>query len=126
MNIVEHVSGNRKYRVTLVPGSYAVIECFKDDQFVSMRRFEVGDEVLFRIAVGGATGHKAFARDLGILVKPSELNRVVAALVRVYIAHGNQLPPASKKQKRSVGNSFRRPPRVSEAIPTMYSKAKPR
>ena len=44
MNIVEHVSGNRKYRVTLMPGSYAVIEYFKDDQFVSMRRFEVGDE----------------------------------------------------------------------------------
>ena len=46
--------------------------------------------VYFRIALGGATGHKAFARDLGVLVKPSELNKVVVALVRVYIANGNR------------------------------------
>ena len=44
----------------------------------------------------------------------------------VYIAQGSQLPPDSKKQKRSSGNSFNSPPKVSEAIPTMYSKAKPR
>ena len=46
--------------------------------------------VYFRISVGGATGHKAFARDLGVLVKPAELNKVVVALVRVYIANGNR------------------------------------
>jgi hypothetical protein len=45
MNIVEYVSGLRKYRVTLVPGAYVVVEAFKNDQFVSMKRFEVGDEV---------------------------------------------------------------------------------
>ena len=47
-------------------------------------------EVFFRIALGGATGHKAFARDLGVLVKPAELNKIVAALVRVFIEHGNR------------------------------------
>jgi ferredoxin-nitrite reductase len=46
--------------------------------------------VRFRIALGGATGHKAFARDLGVLVKPEEVNRVVCALVRVFIAKGNR------------------------------------
>ena len=46
--------------------------------------------VYFRISLGGATGHKAFARDLGVLVKPSELNKVVVALVRVYISNGNR------------------------------------
>ena len=51
---------------------------------------KVGDEVFFRIALGGATGHKAFARDLGVLVKPAELNKVVSAVVRVYIANGNR------------------------------------
>jgi len=45
MNIVEYVSGNRKYRVTLVPGQYVVVEHFIVDQFIAMRRFEVGDEV---------------------------------------------------------------------------------
>ena len=45
MNIVEYVSGNRKYRVTLVPGVHVIVEHFIVDRFVSMRRFEVGDEV---------------------------------------------------------------------------------
>jgi len=40
---------------------------------------KMGDEVLFRIALGGATGHKTFARDLGVLVKPGEINKVVSA-----------------------------------------------
>jgi ferredoxin-nitrite reductase len=46
--------------------------------------------VYFRVALGGATGHKAFARDLGVLVRPDEALKVTAALVRVYIAHGNR------------------------------------
>ena len=46
--------------------------------------------VYFRVALGGATGHKAFARDLGVLVKPEEVLKVTAALVRVYIANGNR------------------------------------
>lgn len=46
--------------------------------------------IYFRIALGGATGHKAFAKDLGVLVKPGELNRVIVALVRVFIANGNR------------------------------------
>jgi ferredoxin-nitrite reductase len=44
--------------------------------------------VYFRIALGGATGHKSFARDLGVVVPPSEITKVVAAVVRVYIEHG--------------------------------------
>jgi hypothetical protein len=44
MNIVEYVSGTRKYRVTLVPGVHVLVEHFKNDQFVAMKRFEVGDE----------------------------------------------------------------------------------
>ena len=39
---------------------------------------------LFRIALGGATGHKAFARDLGVLVPPAEFNKVLVAMMRVY------------------------------------------
>ncbi|MCE2825579.1 MAG: NirA family protein [Verrucomicrobium sp.] len=44
----------------------------------------------FRCLLGGATGHKAFARDLGILVPPEEVVRVTAAMVRVYLAHGDR------------------------------------
>lgn len=46
--------------------------------------------IYFRILLGGATGHKAFARDLGVIVPPGELNKVVVALTRVFIANGNR------------------------------------
>ncbi len=46
--------------------------------------------VAFRIALGGATGHKAFARDVGILVPPEQMVKVVLAMVRVFIAKGNR------------------------------------
>jgi ferredoxin-nitrite reductase len=44
--------------------------------------------VYFRIALGGATGHKAFANDFGVVVPPHEINKVVVAIVRVYIEKG--------------------------------------
>jgi ferredoxin-nitrite reductase len=53
--------------------------------------------IYFRIALGGATGHKAFARDLGVLVRPEELLKVLVAIVRVYIAQGNR---ADRKKAR--------------------------
>lgn len=46
--------------------------------------------VKFRIALGGATGHKAFARDLGVLVGPEELVKVTISLLRVFLKHGNR------------------------------------
>ncbi len=50
----------------------------------------IAEGVYFRVALGGATGHKTFARDLGVLVKPDEVLKVASALLRVYIAHGNR------------------------------------
>ena len=46
--------------------------------------------VYFRVALGGATGHKTFACDLGVLVKPEELLKVIVAIIRVYIARANR------------------------------------
>lgn len=46
--------------------------------------------VYFRVKLGGATGHKAFARDIGVLVKPEEAVRVTSELLRVYINNGNR------------------------------------
>jgi len=51
---------------------------------------QVPEGVYFRCALGGATGHKAFARDLGVLIRPEEILDVTAALLRVYLAHGNR------------------------------------
>ena len=46
--------------------------------------------IYFRCALGGATGHKTFARDLGVLVPAADVIRVTAALLRVYLANGNR------------------------------------
>jgi ferredoxin-nitrite reductase len=78
----------RKFNIAYDGGG--LIGTVEDTNDIGAKAVKVGDEVFFRIALGGATGHKAFARDLGVLVKPAELNRVVAAIVRVYIANGNR------------------------------------
>src|SRR5262245_24662673 len=46
--------------------------------------------VWFRLCLGGLTGHRDFARDTGIVVKPSEATKVADAVVRVFIDHGNR------------------------------------
>lgn len=51
---------------------------------------QIAEGIYFRCALGGATGHKAFARDLGVLIRPEEVLKVTAALLRVYIANGNR------------------------------------
>ncbi len=78
----------RKFNIAFDGGG--LIGTVEDTNDIGAKAVKVGDDILFRLAVGGATGHKAFARDLGILVKPGELNKVIAALVRVYIANGNR------------------------------------
>jgi ferredoxin-nitrite reductase len=78
----------RKFNIAYDGGG--LIGTVEDTNDIGAKAVKVGDEVFFRIALGGATGHKAFARDLGVLVPPAELNQVVTAMVRVYIAHGNR------------------------------------
>ncbi len=46
--------------------------------------------VYFRVALGGITGHKDFARDVGLLVKPEECVPLSAAMIRVFITHGDR------------------------------------
>ena len=78
----------RKFNIAYDGGG--LIGTVEDTNDVGCKAVKIGNEIYFRIAVGGATGHKAFARDIGVVVKPAELNRVVAAMVRVYIANGNR------------------------------------
>jgi ferredoxin-nitrite reductase len=46
--------------------------------------------VYFRLMLGGITGHRDFARDTGILVKPDQTTEVAAAVVRAFIEHGDR------------------------------------
>ncbi len=52
--------------------------------------FGVEPGVWFRLAIGGITGHKDFARDTGVVVKPDDAAKVADAIVRVFIDHGNR------------------------------------
>lgn len=46
--------------------------------------------VYFALSLGGITGHKDFARPTGILLRPDECIEATAALVRVFLAHGDR------------------------------------
>jgi ferredoxin-nitrite reductase len=46
--------------------------------------------VYFRVLLGGITGHQDFARDTGLLLRPEECVPVAAAMVRVFIEHGDR------------------------------------
>ncbi|MGH7956607.1 MAG: NirA family protein [Opitutaceae bacterium] len=44
--------------------------------------------VYFRVQLGGITGHKDFARDTGLLIRPAEAVAVAVALIRVFAENG--------------------------------------
>jgi ferredoxin-nitrite reductase len=52
--------------------------------------FEAEPGIWFRLALGGITGHKDFARDTGVIVKLEEATQIADAIVRVYIEHGDR------------------------------------
>jgi ferredoxin-nitrite reductase len=76
----------RKFNIAYDGGG--LIGSVEDTNDIGVKAVRSGDKVLFRIALGGATGHKAFARDLGVVVPPDEINKVVIAIVRVFIEKG--------------------------------------
>lgn len=51
---------------------------------------EITPGIYFRLSAGGATGHKTFANDMGVLVPPAQLIKVLTAMLRVYIRHGDR------------------------------------
>ncbi len=83
-------------------GAVASLEDTNDIGFSAVR-VEAGKAVppgvYFRVAVGGITGHRDFARDLGVLIKPEQCVPVAAALVRVFIEHGDRTDRKKARMK---------------------------
>jgi ferredoxin-nitrite reductase len=52
--------------------------------------FGVEPGVWFRLGIGGITGHKDFAKETGIIVKPAEATKVADAIVRAFIYTGDR------------------------------------
>jgi ferredoxin-nitrite reductase len=74
-------------------GAIAVLEETNDIGFSAVEvkdGFGVEPGVWFRVAVGGITGHKDFAHETGVIVKPAEATAVADAIVRVFIDHGDR------------------------------------
>jgi ferredoxin-nitrite reductase len=84
----------RKFNVAFDgAGTIAALEDTNDIGFQAVTvkdGFGVEPGVWFRIAVGGITGHKDFARDTGVIVKPADATKLADAIVRVFIDHGDR------------------------------------
>jgi ferredoxin-nitrite reductase len=78
----------RKFNVAFDGGG--LIGSVEDTNDIGIKAVKADGKIGFRIAAGGATGHKTFARDLGVIVPPGDIVKVIVALIRVYIANGNR------------------------------------
>jgi ferredoxin-nitrite reductase len=84
----------RKFNVAFDgAGRIAVLEETNDIAFSAVAvkdGFGVEPGIWFRLGVGGITGHKDFAKETGIVVKPEEATAVADAIVRVFIDTGDR------------------------------------
>jgi len=64
----------------------------------------VAPGVYFRLALGGITGHKDFARDTGVIVPPDEAVEVADKILRVFIEHGDRTNRAKARLKYVLDN----------------------
>src|SRR5690348_16559401 len=76
----------RKFNIAFDGGG--LIGPVEDTNDLGVKAVKQGDDVFFRIALGGATGHQTFARDLGVMVPPGEINKVIVAILRLYLERG--------------------------------------
>lgn len=84
----------RKFNVAFDgAGKIAVLEDTNDIGFQAVEvrpGFDVEPGIYFRLMLGGITGHKDFARDTGVILKPNEATAISDAIVRVFIEHGDR------------------------------------
>jgi ferredoxin-nitrite reductase len=78
----------RKFNIAYDGGG--LISSVEDTNDIGASAVKIGDEVFFRILLGGVTGHQTFASDWGVIVKPEQLNDVMVALLRVFIQFGDR------------------------------------
>jgi ferredoxin-nitrite reductase len=84
----------RKFNVAFDGGgTISVVADTNDIGFVAVRVGEgrsVPPGVYFRVLLCGITGHRQFASDCGLLLRPEQAIAVAAAMIRVFIDHGDR------------------------------------
>lgn len=84
----------RKFNVAFDGGgAISVVADTNDIGFVAVHVGEgrgVPPGVYFRVLLCGITGHKQFASDCGLLLRPEQSVAIAAAMMRVFIDHGDR------------------------------------
>jgi len=84
----------RKFNVAFDSGgTISIVADTNDIGFQAVRVCEgrsVPAGIYFRLVLCGITGHKQFATDSGIVVTPEQSVAVAAAMIRVFIEHGDR------------------------------------
>ena len=84
----------RKFNVAFDGGGViSVLADTNDIGFVAVRVSEghnVPPGIYFRVLLSGITGHKQFASDCGILLRPEQTVAVAAAMIRVFSENGDR------------------------------------
>jgi ferredoxin-nitrite reductase len=84
----------RKFNVAFDgAGKIAVLEDTNDIAFAAVEvrgGFDVEPGIWFRLGIGGITGHRDFAKETGIIVRPPDATKVADAIVRVFIETGDR------------------------------------
>ena len=74
-------------------GSVSTLADTNDIGFLAVRVSEgrsVPAGIYFRVLLSGITGHRQFATDCGLLLRPDQVVAVAAAMVRVFIENGDR------------------------------------
>jgi len=93
----------RKFNVGFDGGG--VIPVLEDTNDIGFQAVDVKDGfgvepgIWFRLCLGGITGHKDFARDTGVIVRPDDTTKVADAVVRVFIDNGDRTNRAKARLK---------------------------
>ncbi len=83
-------------------GTVPVLEDTNDVAFTAApvaAGFGVEPGVYYRLALGGITGHKDFARGTGVIVAPADTTPVCDAILRVFIASGDRTDRSKARLK---------------------------
>jgi len=78
----------RKFNIAFDGGGG--VASLEDTNDIGFRAVALNKTILFRVAVGGITGHGDFAGDLGVAITPEQCVPVAIAIVRVFIDEGDR------------------------------------
>jgi len=84
----------RKFNVAFDGGG--AVHTLEDTNDIGFQAVEIAEGapvepgVWYRLTLGGITGHKDFARDTGVILRPADAIKVADAIVRVFVDHGDR------------------------------------